>query len=274
VRSREPGCARPASCIARLSAIGCALFAFALSSTPACGTATNEQAEELAELGPDDASFDGALSFDGVDDYASVGTARSPQIQREQSLMLWFRPEVAESGAASDLQVLFTLRRSGWSGIALGLDHGVPVAYNVFGPRDLARSDSALAPGDWHHLALVIDPEGSTLYLDGAVAGTGPEPATNRTPTQAFIGSLDGYSDMFHGVLDELRVYDRTFTAAEVAAVAAGSRPDDAEPLVIYLPFNEAGGARSYDRSGLGNHAELGDGVAELMPTRVVSGVP
>jgi hypothetical protein len=251
----------------------CAWLLWAFSAL-ACGTATSEQSQELAEPGPRDASFDGALSFDGVDDYASVGTARSPQIMRDQSLMLWFRPEGAASGATGDLQVLFTLRRSGWSGVGLALDHDVPLAYNVFGPRDLARSTSALAPGDWHHLAYVLRGTVSTLYLDGAVTATGNDPATNRTPTQAFIGSLDGYSNMFHGALDELRVYDRAFTADEVAAVAAGMRPDDAEPLVIYLPFNEVAGARSYDRSGLGNHAELGDGVRELMPQRIIADLP
>jgi hypothetical protein len=242
-------------------------------SAIACGTATSEQPQELTDEGPRDANSDRALAFDGVDDYASVGTARSPQIMRDQSLMLWFRPEGAVSDAGDDLQVLFTLRRSGWSGIALALDHDMPVAYNVFGPRDLARSTTALKPGEWHHLAYVTNGT-STLYLDGVVTATGNDPSTNRTPIQAFIGSFDGYRDMFHGAIDELRVYDRSFSAEEIASVAAGTRPDDAEPLVIYLPFDEADGARSYDRSGLGNHAELGDGVPELMPERIAADLP
>jgi len=50
---------------------------------------------------------------------------------------------------------------------------------------------------------------------------------------QAFIGSMDGYANLFHGAIDELRVYDRSFTAVEITAVAAGVRPNDAEPLVI-----------------------------------------
>jgi Concanavalin A-like lectin/glucanases superfamily len=243
----------------------------------ACGTATTAAPEELADPGPRDASVDEALSFDGVDDYASVGTARAPQIMLEQSLMLWFRAEAAGSGADVDLQVLFTLRRSDWSGIALALEQGVPLAYDVYGPRDLARATSPVTLRAWHHLAYVLDATGSQLYLDGAALSTlmpGITPATNRTPTQAFIGSLDGYSNMFHGDLDELRVYPRAFTAAEVKAVAVGQKPGEAEPLVLYLPFNEAAGARSYDRSGLGNHAELGDGVPSLMPARVKSGVP
>ena len=131
-----------------------------------------------------------------------------------------------------------------------------------------------MKPGEWHHLAYVTSGTAATLYLDGAVTATGDEPATNRTPIQAFVGSFDGYRDMFHGAIDELRVYDRKLTAEEVAAIAAGVRPDDAENLVMYLPFDEAEGARSYDRSGLGNDAELGDGVPELMPERINADLP
>jgi hypothetical protein len=250
-----------------LTALGVAL------TLAACGNATSEAPEQLTDPGPHDSSADEALSFDGVDDYASVGTARVPQIMREQSLMLWFRPDGAASGAPQDLQVLFTLRRSDWSGIALGLDHGVPLAYNVYA-RDLARAEAAASIASWHHLAYVIDSAGSKLYLDGKVVASGIIPTTNRTPTQAFIGSLDGYADLFHGAIDELRVYDRGFLPEEIAAIAAGTKPNEIEPLVMYLPFDEAAGARSYDRSGLGNHAELGDGVPELMPTRIASGVP
>jgi hypothetical protein len=260
--------------VARVRFAGLTLVLAAVAVT-GCGDATSERLEELTDPGPRDASFDGALSFDGVDDYASVGTARAPQIMRDQSFMLWFRPDGAASGAGGDLQVLFTFRRSGWSGVVLALDRDVPLAYNVFAERDLARWPAEVAPGAWHHLAFVIHSDSSELFLDGVASPTpGNAPLTNRTPTQAFIGSLDGYADMFHGALDELRVYDRAFTAEEIAAVAAGARPDDAEPLVIYLPFDEAGGGRSYDRSGLGNHAELGDGVAQLMPTRIRSDVP
>ncbi len=255
-------------------AVRCAQFGLLLAVVPACADATRAQAEQLADPGPRDANVDMALSFDGVDDYASVGTARSPQIMRDQSLMLWFRPEAANSGAADDLQVLFTLRRSSESGIVLALDHGVPLAYNIFGPRDLARGSAAVSLAAWHHLAYVVDFDSSELFVDGVSVAVANTPRTNRTPTLGFIGSLDGYTNLFHGALDELRVYDRAFTAAEVASVAAGSKPDDTEPLVIYLPFDEADGARSYDRSGLGNHAELGDGVPQLMPARIRSDLP
>lgn len=240
-----------------------------------CGDATEPKPEGLTEPGLREAPYDAALSFDGVDDYASVATARFPQIERAQTLALWVSPEPAGPGAgAEDLQVLFTLRRGDYSGIVLALDHAVPVAFNIWGPRDLARADAPLVFARWQHVAYVLDAGVSQLYVDGVLVASGPAPATNRTPITAFIASLDGYSQLFHGSLDELRCYDRALLAAEIAALAQGELLPEAEPLVLYLPFDELDGARSYDRSGLANHAELGDGVPEAMPARLPSGTP
>ena len=233
-----------------------------------CGNATSARPEALTDPGPLDASYDVALSFDGVDDYASVGTARMPKVERDQSLMLLFKAE-GKLRSGADVQALFTLRRGESSGIVLALDHDVPLVYNVFGPRDLARASAKVSLGAWHQMAFVVQRDSSSLYIDGAVAASGAVPATNRTPIEGIIGSVDGYGQMFHGALDELRVYDRAFSSDEIAAVYAGMAPVDAEQLVLYLPFNEATGPRSYDRSGLDNHAELGDGVPQLMPERI-----
>ncbi len=235
----------------------------------ACGGAEQHERESLTELGPSDAGFDAALAFDGVDDYATTGSAKFPQIERPQTHSLWVKPE----GALAGRQCLLVLRRAMSSGIALTLEDGVPLAVNVWGPRDLVRAEAPLPLAEWHHLAYVLESAGSKLYVDGRLVGTGSPPATNRTPTLGFIGSMDGFSEMFRGSLDEVRVYDRALTGQEVAAEFVGE-PAAAEQLVLYLPFNEATGARAYDRSGLGNHAALGDGILGFMPARVVSDAP
>jgi hypothetical protein len=246
-----------------------ALVALALG-VAACGNATPEPPpEELSDPGPNDASFDEALSFDGVDDYASVGTARMPQIERDQTLMLWFLPKAPpDAKATDDVQTLFALRRSDWSGFAVSLRNAVPVVVNVYSGRDVAAAASAVTLGVWHHLAVVIEAKSSELFVDGVSVSKGAEPGQNRTPIEAYLGTADGYHQPFRGLLDEVQVFPRSYGADEIAQVAQGIRPDEVDPPVLYLPFNEAGGARCYDRSGLGNHAELGDGIATLMPTR------
>lgn len=193
-----------------------------------------------------------------------------PQINDEaQSLMLMFRPE-GRAPEGEDMQAVFTLRRAKESGIVLALDDDVPLAYNVYADRELARASGKVSLRDWHQLAFVIRGDSCTLYVDGVAAdSTTGAVLTKRTPIESIIGSADGYRQPFHGAIDELRVYSRAFSADEIAAVYAGMAPADDEQLVLYFPFDEVAGARSYDRSGLRNHAELGDGVPELMPTRI-----
>jgi len=262
-----------ASKLDRLLGAAAAALAFGVV---ACGEATPEPApEELTDPGPRDASIDQALSFDGIDDYASIGTARMPQIERDQTLMFWFLPKAAVAPAsAEDLQAMFSLRRSDWSGVTLGLKGAVPVVYNVYSGRDVVLAESAVTLDEWHHMAVLLQMDSTELFIDGVSVAKGKPPGQNRTPIEAYVGSADGYSQPFHGLLDELQVYPRSYSPAQIAEVAEGIRANELDPSVLYLSFNEAGGARCYDRSGLGNHGELGDGVFELMPLRESSDVP
>jgi len=252
------------------------LAAALLGGTAACGEATPEAVpEELSDPGPNDAGFDQALAFDGVDDYVSIGTARMPQIERDQTLMFWFMPQAPlDAKRADDLQAMFSLRRSDWSGVTLGLRSLVPVVNNVYSDKDVVVAGAAVAVDEWHHLAVVLQANGSELFIDGVSVVKGAAPGQNRTPIEAYAGTADGYHQPYHGLLDELHVYPRAFSPAQIAEVAEGIRASDLDPPVLYLSFNEARGARCYDRSGLGNHGELGDGIAELMPLREASGVP
>jgi len=249
----------------------------ALLLLPACGSVTVDTPEELADPGPHDASYDGALEFDGVDDFASVGTARLPAGVRDQTVMFWFKPRGAPSGKPARVQVMFSMLRAEVSGYGLALSEAnEPITYKVYGDKPVDFRAKAVDLDVWHHLAFVIQslPDlekiPSTLFIDGVAVGMNVGGLTKRTPTQAFIGSLNGFDFPFHGELDDLRVYDRVFDPDEIASAAAGMAPgEENDPSVLNLPFDEAGGGRAYDRSGLNNHAELGDGVPSLMPARV-----
>jgi hypothetical protein len=87
------------------------------------------------------------------------------------------------------------------------------------------------------------------------------------------LGSGDGTDLFFSGEIDELRVWSVARSEALLAEEISGQAPEQEPPdLVAYYTFNEASGARVVDRSGRGNHALLGDGVASHMPQRVPSG--
>jgi hypothetical protein len=84
---------------------------------------------------------------------------------------------------------------------------------------------SAHLDGRWHHLAGVNSPSGMKLYLDGAevCSNTRTEPVLYQGT--AFYAGRPGAAQTSHdfdGNLDEVRVYNRALTPAEVAGLAQG----------------------------------------------------
>lgn len=238
-----------------------------------CSGPTNDERGPV-EIFPPDSVDDMALTFDGVDDYASTGTAGFPFPRVPHTVSFWLQT----AGGAAD-QVVMTLRKDTASGVRIGLCDGAVCARSVYSDDAYAVAAEPLPLDAWHHVAYEFDGSGNsphhTIYVDGAVAATGTIQPNNRTPTSGFVGSTDGTELFFAGQLDELRVWSVARTPAQLAAEIAGDAPDQEPPdLVLFYTFNEASGARVIDRSGRGNHALLGDGDGQRSPRRVASQLP
>jgi hypothetical protein len=89
--------------------------------------------------------------------------------------------------------------------------------------------------GSWHHVALTHDGTTATLMVDSAEAAAVTLPAKLQGDLM-FMSLHAGY---FHGALDELRVWDAAYTAAEVAAVA-GAVALQADSLLSWYPFSDS----------------------------------
>ena len=64
------------------------------------------------------------------------------------------------------------------------------------------------------------------VYVDGVLQGSGTGPTGSRTlPPALRIGSLQTGNNFLNGALDDVRLYSRILTAAEIAALATGSLP-------------------------------------------------
>lgn len=90
----------------------------------------------------------------------------------------------------------------------------------------------ALAPGKWHHLAVVFDgsdPKLSTIYLNGAPAATKVDQASLtaeanlQSDVPLLIGSRAGNDSKLKGVvaLQDLRIFSKVLTPAEVTKLGA-----------------------------------------------------
>jgi hypothetical protein len=70
------------------------------------------------------------------------------------------------------------------------------------------------------HVALVQSGSAWTGYLNGVPVGTVSQAFGSVTGKPLNIGSSSGSGDYFPGQIDELKIYDRALTAAEVYALA------------------------------------------------------
>jgi hypothetical protein len=234
----------------------------------ALGACTEQQHEDDGQLTRHvvDSGRDLALSFDGMGDYATTATAAFPVGRGPQTLSAWFELDVTAGKHA-----LLTLRKDFDSGVELGVADGLVGAWRVFGNRTLASATDPVTAQAWHHAAYTFDGTTDRVYVDGKLAASSVNLPDSRTPTTSWLGTLDGTSDLFQGNIDDVRVFSRVRTDAELAAEAAGTFSADDPELVLDLPCNEGDGAVLFDHSPLANDGELGDGAPRRMPARVVA---
>jgi concanavalin A-like lectin/glucanase superfamily protein len=240
------------------------LAAAVLTALAACTQPRADAGPDHLERNFQDSGQNFALSFDGVDDYATSATALFPDGRHEQTLSVWFAVDTLEERAA-----LLTLRKDFDSGIELGLRQGVVGAWRVYGDRQQVIAKAAITTGAWHHAAYTFDGTTNRLYVDGALQSSSTELPDKRTPTSCWIGTLDGTRDLFEGRLDDVHVFEMARSAEQLAAEFARNFSGADPGLVLDLTFDESVGSAIFDHSELQNDGQLGDGVPLRMPTRV-----
>ena len=173
-----------------------------------------------------DGTADGAVSFDGVDDFVNVAQTAGLPLTDEPSftVAMWVKAasqndkRVFSEGSDSDNSPLYNIGsdntgNTGALDIFIRRDSGNGTAVGHFKTARDAFDDS------WHHIAVVDDDGAITLYIDGVRDGAGVsytrEPLTTNNTTIG--GILRGSSCcLLTGVIDEVRLYNHALTAEEV----------------------------------------------------------
>jgi hypothetical protein len=121
-------------------------------------------------------------------------------------------------------------------------------------------SINALNDGQWHYYAGTVDEEGTmNFYVDGkaqatAQSMTGMGDLNNNTPLYMATDIIGDFG--FTGLLDEVKVWDKTLTQDEVREKMHLTAYPQEPNLVAYYQFNNdptALGTLEYDRKGINN---------------------
>jgi hypothetical protein len=158
--------------------------------------------------------FGGALRFDGKNDLVSAASSAELTDAAGITFEAWINPTTT--------RVWQTVASKEGSTMAYGLygasDTGKP-AINARTTREYsARSASALPVNKWSHVAATYDGKTLRLYVNGveksALALTGE--LSGSTSDMIRIGGNKVWGEWFAGKIDEVRLYKRALTAAEI----------------------------------------------------------
>jgi len=173
-----------------------------------------------------------ALSFDGVNDYVSLGTKTLGYTTLTVSA--WLKYNKACSGNYGGL-----ISKDGSSDFALtiacGLVNGYPVSFvqNEAGNASGSiYSSKNVLDGNWHHMVMTQDGTYNRLYLDGAfqnqfaLAGNVDDDIIPIT-----IGSYSTLNNYFNGSIDEIRIYNRALDSTEIQFLYNPNQGDKDPPI-------------------------------------------
>lgn len=200
-----------------------------------------------------------ALQFDGAGDVISAPDT-GDLISGRLTVTAWVKTTMT-NGLAGIIMKNSADENNGWQ---LFLVNGfIRGWYYAANDRFIGGVDGITAgridDGMWHHVALVVDETGGRIQVDGDIRGTGswvgaPGDASNRGDLVMGFGVGAGF---FRGTLDEVTVWDRALTKAEVVAMQARSLSGREAGLRYYYRFSEAVGLQ-VENSAAGKGAFMG----------------
>jgi O-glycosyl hydrolase len=102
--------------------------------------------------------------------------------------------------------------------------------------QQMVDSSVAISANAWTHVAITLSGGAATLYLNGAVVGTNTavtlKPSSLGTTTQNYLAKSQSSADpTFKGSLDEMRIYERSLSATEIATLATSAA--NAVPTIV-----------------------------------------
>lgn len=185
-----------------------------------------------------------ALAFDGSDDRVVIPHSRVGNPSGDFSVEGWAR---IDNGSVDDAIISKHDNSSGRKGYyvqysygANKLTAGIGRSNNSWG--SITASTPSWTSGQWHHFALTYSTASDSLklFVDGAFAGATVVPDPVFSNNDLCLGGSDFYqANAFKGALDEIRLWSKELSAADIRQNMHRNVAANAASLSAYYKFDD-----------------------------------
>ncbi|NCR90588.1 MAG: hypothetical protein GPJ05_15825 [Microcystis aeruginosa G13-10] len=204
------------------------------------------------------------LSFNGVSDYASIPDSDAIDFDTNENFTVeaWIKadPNQVDFGPSQFDNVIiekwsgfgsypFVIRYANGSGLIAG------ARYDGSNNPSIV-SKTKINDGIFHHIAFAKNGAQLSLYVDGNIEGTNTDNTvrTTRNTSPLFLGRRGGsIGYFFKGAIDDLRIWNKARTQAEIQADFNRELTGNESGLVGYWNFNSVNGNTVQDLSSNNN---------------------
>jgi len=163
-----------------------------------------------------------ALDLDGVDDYVDCGA--NPLLGMQETNQMTVAAWANIRSNANAWACIAAKGEYAWRLSNFNLDPSFHFGITWWQAPDTYGVDGATAVGfdEWHHVAGSFDGENINVYLDGALDGTAPTTEPIGVNEQNVLIGNNPYdlARFWDGLIDEVLVYNRALSDAEIAYLA------------------------------------------------------
>jgi len=149
--------------------------------------------------------LDGALEFDGDDDYVGCGIFNPSDATGQLSICLW----VKWNGLNGRYQCLIGKRNSWNANNMMWQLEASHISGDAMFEREgyAGVSGGILTEGDWEHWCVTFDGATAIIYRMGEEVNRGAFSFGSKTDAQVVLGGSNT-ANRFNGALDDVRIYD------------------------------------------------------------------